>query len=103
METKEKKNEKIKVGARNRIEKVTQNQVKNEPNAKGSVQSGNIPAPDQATVTGWVRKDIDSAIYFLSMLREHPELIEKMAVEIFNFSKTHNPNLDGTGGTNSNE
>lgn len=57
--------------------------MKNEE--KGQKQAnGNVPAlPSRETVVEWVKRDLDASLYFLEMLRRHPDVIEDVAGKLY--------------------
>lgn len=45
---------------------------------------GSKPQVTVEMVKEWVRRDIASGSYFLSMLMKHPDVVDKIAEELFN-------------------
>lgn len=41
------------------------------------------PLPTLPVVQKWVKRDVDAAVYFLRMLQQHPEVLEKLSELIY--------------------
>lgn len=46
-------------------------------------KTSEIKTPTKEEVHGWIKRDISASSYFLSMLLRHPDVIEKIADELF--------------------
>lgn len=58
-------------------------------NNNQELTNGQKPSmPDVETIKKWTRNDLQSAIYFLSLINRYPELIDKIAEEIHKYALT---------------
>lgn len=53
--------------------------------------------PTREEVALWTQRDIDSAIYFLNVIRRHPTIVKQIADELYDYHANGVPNLNKNG------